>query len=455
VASSLSELDYSILQQCMHCGMCLPTCPTYDATKRERNSPRGRIALMREIADEALTPSVEFAQEMSYCLGCLACQTACPAGVQYGQLLETARAEVEHWGINDSALRNFWRTLTLRVLFMNPGLLRFAGLLLRLYQRSGAESLVRRLGLTRLLPANLRRLEPQTPQIAPCFSDELISKNESPATKLASGNSEGATGKRVALLTGCVQDLVFSDINRDTADVLLANGHAVFTPPSQPCCGSLHAHNGEHMLAAELARRMLDLIPPGDFDAIITNAGGCGSHLRQYTTLLADDPDYAERARLWDSKIRDIHEWLLEAGFRKPSASPFEEPTAVTYHDSCHLAHGQKVVRQPRELIESIPGLQLVELPEASWCCGSAGVYNITQPEQSASLLARKISNISSTVRKSGVRLLAQANPGCHLQIQRGLREAGIPVAVTQPVSLLARAYRRESDTHANHKQSC
>lgn len=424
----------------MHCGMCLPTCPTYDATKRERNSPRGRIALMRGVADGALKPSHEFAEEMSYCLGCLACQTACPAGVQYGQLLETARAEVEHWGIKDSPARTFWRTLTLRVLFMNPALLRVAGRLLRLYQRSGAESLFRRLGLTRILPANLRRLEPQTPQIAQSFSNELISENEHP-----SNVSKESPSKRVALLTGCVQDLVFSDINRDTADVLLANGYAVFTHPEQPCCGSLHAHNGEHELAAELARRMIDLISPSNVDAIITNAGGCGSHLRQYTSLLAHDPDYAERARLWDSKVRDIHEWLLESGFRKPSAWPFDEQTTLTYHDSCHLAHGQKVVRQPRELLEGIPGLKLVELPEASWCCGSAGVYNITQPEQSASLLARKISNIAKTASKSNVTLLAQSNPGCHLQIQRGLREANIPVKVTQPVSLLARAYRRES----------
>ena len=452
MASSLSELDYSILQQCMHCGMCLPTCPTYDATKRERNSPRGRIALMRSVADGALKPSSEFAEEMSYCLGCLACQTACPAGVQYGQLLETARAEVEHWGLKASPMRAFWRTLTLRVLFMNPALLRTAGRLLRIYQQSGAESLFRRLGLTRLLPADLRRLEPQTPQIAQCFSNELISENEHPSTGFT---SKAAPGKRVALLTGCVQDLVFSDINRDTADVLLANGYSVFTPPEQPCCGSLHAHNGEHQLAAQLARRMIDLIPPGDVDAIITNAGGCGSHLRQYAALLADDPEYVERAQLWDSKVRDIHEWLLEAGFRKPSTGPSEEQTAVTYHDSCHLAHGQRVVRQPRDLLAGIPNLKLIELPEASWCCGSAGVYNITQPEQSASLLARKISNIERTVNKSGVTLLAQSNPGCHLQIQRGLREANIPVTVTQPVSLLARAYRRESGANLKEKEPC
>jgi glycolate oxidase iron-sulfur subunit len=309
-----------------------------------------------------------------------------------------------------------------------------------LYQQTGAQFLVRQLGLTRLLPGNLRRLEPQTPEIAEAFSNQLIEENEEPPRK-------DRPPRRVALLTGCVQDLVFSGINRDTADVLLANGCSVHTPPIQPCCGSLHAHNGEHELAASLARRMIDLLPPDDFDAIITNAGGCGSHLRQYTALLAGDPVYAERARSWDRKIRDIHEWLLETGFRTPNASPCETPETVTYHDSCHLAHGQKVARQPRELLRGIPGIELVELAEASWCCGSAGVYNITQPEQSAALLARKVSNIQKAATKSGVTLLAQSNPGCHLQIQRGLREAGIRVAVTQPVSLLAQAYRRESAT--------
>jgi glycolate oxidase iron-sulfur subunit len=201
-------------------------------------------------------------------------------------------------------------------------------------------------------------------------------------------------------------------------------------------------------LAATLARRLIDLLPPERFDAIITNAGGCGSHLRHYAELLSDDPEYAERARVWDAKIRDIHEWLLEIGFRTPEASPFEQEVTVTYHDSCHLVHGQKVSVQPRELLRRIPRATLKELPEAAWCCGSAGVYNITQPEQSADLLKRKVGHIQST----GADFLAQSNPGCHLQIARGLKEAGSLVQVTQPVSLLAQAYRRErlgvNETH-------
>ncbi|MFM7209049.1 MAG: (Fe-S)-binding protein [Verrucomicrobiota bacterium] len=426
--ASLKSLDYSVLQQCMHCGMCLPACPTYDATKKERHSPRGRIALMRAVADDELKLTPAFADEMSYCLGCLACQTACPAGVDYSNLLETARAEVAASGINRTVTSRFWRAVTIRGLFMNPRLLRIAGRLLRLYQRLGLQTAFRRIGLTRLLPADLRRLEPQCPTVSPKFSHELIRPVELPAKKQ----------HRVALLTGCVQDLTFSDVNRDTADVLLANGCEVVTPPVQPCCGSLHAHNGEPGPARTLARRMIDLFPPSQFDAIITNAGGCGNHLRHYGQLLADDPAYAARAKEWDAKVKDVHEWLLEKGCVAPRAGLGD--LTVTYHDSCHLTHGQKVTRQPRDLLRLIPGLRLVELPEANWCCGSAGVYNITQPEQSEQLLVRKVGHVIST----GATVLATANPGCHLQIERGLRQAGSPVTLLQPVTLLARAYRKE-----------
>jgi len=426
---SLKLLDYSILQQCMHCGMCLPACPTYDATKKERHSPRGRIALMRAVADDELKLTPAFADEMSYCLGCLACQTACPAGVDYSNLLETARTEVQSAGLNRTFTSRFWRTVTIRGLFMRPRLLRFAGRLLWLYQRLGLQTAFRKTGLTRLLPKDLRRLEPQCPTVGTRFSHQLIRPVETPAKKT----------RRVALLTGCVQDLVFADINRDTADVLLANGCEVHTPAVQPCCGSLHAHNGEAEAAQTLAKRMIDLFPPSQFDAIITNAGGCGNHLRHYGTLLADDPAYAPLAKLWDSRLRDIHEWMMENGCRTPQAGLGD--LTVTYHDSCHLTHGQKVTKQPRELLKLIPGLKLVELPEANWCCGSAGIYNITQPEQSEQLLVRKIGHVIGT----GASVLATANPGCHLQIERGLRQAGSPVALLQPVTLLARAYRAES----------
>jgi glycolate oxidase iron-sulfur subunit len=432
VAASLKSLDFSVLQQCMHCGMCLPTCPTYDATLRERNSPRGRIALMRAVAEDEIPVSAEFAEEMSYCLGCLACQTACPAGVDYAELFETARADIERSGVNEGPVRSFWRWLTLEQLFMHPRLLRFFGSGLRFYQRSGVEKAVRKFGLWRLLPKDLRRLEPQTPRMSPAFSHQLIAERESP---------QGETRYRVALLTGCVQDLAFADINRDTADVLLVNGCDVHTPPVQPCCGSLHGHNGERALSRTLARRMIELLPPENYDAIITNAGGCGSHLRHYGRLLGDDPIYSARAHLWDTKVRDIHEWLTEIGCRAPTAAPFSVSARLTYHDSCHLTHGQRITQQPRDLLRLLPGIEISELPESNWCCGSAGIYNITQPEQSDALLKRKIENI----RASGATVVATANPGCQLQVARGLVAVGAPVEVLHPVSILAKAYRNES----------
>jgi len=429
--ATLRSLDYSILQQCMRCGMCLPTCPTYDATKKERHSPRGRIALMRAIADGDLEVTHVFADEMSYCLGCLACQTACPAGVDYTELFETARSDAERSAVNATAARSFWRWLSLAVLFRRPRALRFAGRVMRVYQRSGLEAAVRTFGLTMFLPPSLRRVEPQAPRVAPRFSNRLIAPHETPG---------GDARYRVALLTGCIQDLVFPGVNRDTADVLLANGCAVDTPPVQPCCGSLHAHNGELDLARGLARRLIDLLPPNRYDAIITNAGGCGSHLKRYGHLLERDTTYAAAAREWDRKVKDVSEWLAQIGFRPPRARPLSDNVTVTYHDSCHLAHGQKVTAQPRTLLQDLPGVALVDLPESTWCCGSAGVYAITQPAQAEALLHRKVDN----VRRTRADVLATANPGCHLQIARGLGDAGVEMPVFHPVSLLAMAYRRE-----------
>ena len=420
----------------MHCGLCLPTCPTYDATKVERNSPRGRISLMRAIADGQLEATKTFADEMYFCLGCLACQTACPAGVNYAELFEHARAEAEQSGALKSPKRNAIRAFTLRWLFMDLRRLRFVSRILRAYQRLGLQSLVRRSGVLKLFPRRLRELEAMTPEIQPRFSADLIA----PMTP--------AIGKkrfRVAMLTGCAQDPIFSNVNRDTVEVLARNGCEVVTPNAQSCCGSLHAHNGEWTLAQELARRNLEQFPPGQFDAIITNAGGCGSHLKHFSKLLADDPAFRDRAELWDKKVKDIHEWLVEIGIEPGPPIPKSDPQAssalVTYHDSCHLCHGQKITAQPRELLRAIPGLQLIDLPESSWCCGSAGIYNITQPEMAGELLRRKLGHLKST----GAEVIATANPGCLLQIINGAREAGLPLRVVHPITLLAEAYRRHS----------
>ena len=452
--SHLKDLDYSVVQQCMHCGLCLPTCPTYDATKLERHSPRGRISLMRAIADGELEATKTFGEEMYFCLGCLACQTACPAGVNYAELFEHARAEVEDSGALKSPKRNIIRAFTLNWLFMDLARLQLAGRFLRLWQQLGLQTLVRRSGVLKLLPQRLRELEAATPEIQPQFSADLIA----PITPTA-----GEKKYRVAMLTGCAQDLIFSNVNRDTVEVLARNACEVVTPPEQSCCGSLHAHNGEWTLAQQLARRNIDQFPPEQFDAIITNAGGCGSHLKHYAKFLADDPTYQKRAELWDTKVKDIHEWLVEIGIQSPSihrSSPRREAHSskpeidqslltwaateslvVTYHESCHLCHGQKISSQPRQLLRAISNLKLVELPEANWCCGSAGIYNLTQPEMAGELLERKLKHIQST----GALTVATGNPGCLLQLVNGAAQRGMKLRVVHPITLLAEAYRQSA----------
>jgi glycolate oxidase iron-sulfur subunit len=486
---NLATLDYSVLQQCMHCGLCLPACPTYVETGHERNSPRGRISLMRAVADGELETTRGFADEMSYCLGCLACTTACPAGVDYTTLLETARAHAEQSGIAASPKRNFVRWFTLRFLFTRPRALRAAGRWLWFYQASGLQMFTRRLKLTAVLPRSLRELEPQTPPVARHFSDALIAEVERPkisntesaentenkikeSSSVVSAPSVFKKNYRVAVLTGCVQDLVFSAINRATVDVLLANGCEVVTPRAQACCGSLHAHNGDLETARQLARRQLAAINPTDFDAIVTNAAGCGSHLKHYDRLLAGESVYEDRARQWSRKVKDISEFLVEINFRPPAERPTpnaqhptfkvghsgvrtwalgvgcsmsdvrdtSRPMVVTYHEACHLCHGQKISAQPREILRKIPGLELRECSEAAWCCGSAGIYNITQPETSAWLQQRKLGHLRAT----GASIVATANPGCHIQLENGFRRAGEKVEIIHPVVLLARAYAAE-----------
>jgi glycolate oxidase iron-sulfur subunit len=429
----LKKMDYSVVQQCMHCGMCLPTCPTYQETLDEKNSPRGRIAWMRAIADERLPLDKDFGDEMYYCLGCLACVSACPAGVDYPKLFEAARADVEDAGVLPGKTRQFWRWFTLRFLFLHPRRLRFVGFSLRLWQRSGGEALFRRLRLNRLLPQPFRRLEPRSPRIAGQFSDALIA----PVTP-ARPEERG----KVGFLTGCIQDLVYSEVNRDSVSVLSAFGFTVITPRQQVCCGSLHGHNGDMEAARELARRTIDSFDLGEVDFIVSNAGGCGSHLRHYGPLLANDPNYAERAKIWDSKVRDIHELLAATPFPgNPPKQGSAVPVVATYHDSCHLRHGQKVAGAPRLLLDRVSGFQWVPLPEADWCCGSAGIYSITQPDQSEKLLQRKLDWIEAT----GAKVLATANPGCHLQLENGARERGLAIRVVHPMTLLAESLARNS----------
>jgi glycolate oxidase iron-sulfur subunit len=434
----LRGLDYTVLQKCIHCGFCLPSCPTYDATKKETSSPRGRIAMMRAVADGTIEASAAFAQEMYFCLGCLACQTACPAGVDFAQLIEMGRAESERARVLATPRRDFFRALALQWLFVKPARLRFVARLLRLDQSLGFSA-----AISRFLPKRIRELQAMQPKICRKFSFQLIDEIEKPGAARGAGRDSlpGSGGFKVGLLTGCVQDVAFSDVNRDTVDVLLANGCEVLTPRAQGCCGSLMAHNGELELAKKLARQNLEAFDIERLDAIIVNAAGCGSHMKHYDRLLAGDAVYAERAKIWCAKVKDISEFLVEIGFRKPKAPrQGAPPAAIAYHEACHLVHGQKIGAQPRAVLASLAHSRLVELPEADWCCGSAGIYNITQPEMAAQLQQRKIDHILST----GASIVATANPGCVIQIVSGLKRRGINIRVAHPVTLLAEAYRAE-----------
>ncbi|MBT5832765.1 MAG: (Fe-S)-binding protein [Candidatus Latescibacteria bacterium] len=413
----------------MHCGMCLPTCPTYDATLNERSSPRGRIAMMRAIADDRLEVSKTFADEMYFCLGCLACQSACPAGVDYTNLFEHARAEIERVGILETPKRTRIRNFALKTLFTSPSKLRFLGRLMRIYQATGLQTAIRKSGFLRLLPKSLRELEPLTPTISPKFTQAHFKQ-------LPNSHS---TKYRVGLISGCIQDIAFSEINADTIYVLQKNECEVVLPQAQVCCGSLHGHNGEIETAKELARKNIDAFNAETFDVIITNAGGCGSHLKQYDHLLSDDPNYAQRAKTWSSKVKDIHEFLVEIDFQPPKKNGGLQ--SVTYHASCHLSHGQKIKTQPIQILKSIPGIDFKELIESEWCCGSAGIYNITQPEMSMKLLDRKMNHIKST----GTHVVATANPGCMVQIDHGTERCDTPIQIKHPITLLANAYRSES----------
>lgn len=462
----LQTMDYSVVQQCMHCGLCLPTCPTYVETGRERNSPRGRIALMRAVADGDLPLSKEFAEELDYCVGCLACQTACPAGVEYVQLLENGRAAGEQAGLLDTPMRSVYRWAGMKLLMTRPWLLRLVARGVAIQQKPWIRSTLYKIGAMRLAPKTLRDLEPQAPPIDLPFSDARIAPVETPPSHCWKGRPRA----RVAVLTGCVQDISFARVNRATVDALLAAGCEVVTPRNQSCCGSLHAHNGEVDTAKEMARRTLDAFtrPPyrlESLDAVISNAGGCGSHLKHYANLLSDDPEYAERAKAWDAKVRDVQEYVYdvmassqspEAGETQPlsrlekllSGAINGEPTTgvvggtkkprLIYDASCHLCHGQSVVNQPVELLKALPGYEYVPLAESDWCCGAAGVYTITQPDQAGKLLDRKLGHIKAAAPD----VIATANPGCMHQLNLACQadESLRHVRVVHPMELLAEA---------------
>ena len=412
------------VNQCVHCGLCLAYCPTFSELGTEMDSPRGRIFLIKSLAEGRIGLSESTARHLSLCLDCRACETVCPAGVPYGRLIEAAKAEIEHrrpGGVG----RRLFRWVNLGLLLKHPSLLRLAAGGLRAYQASGLQALVRRSGLVRLLPGTLPAFEALAPVMPPAAQRAPL-----PAVTPA----EGTRRARVALLTGCVQSVVFGEHNRATARVLAKNGVEVVAPPSQGCCGALNAHGGDHAGALDLARQTIDTFERETVDAVIVNTSGCGAHLKGYGALLENDSAYAERARRFAATVQDISEFLAREPLRGPRL-PVE--LTVAYHDPCHVVHGQKIRQQPRALLAQVPGLRVVPLTESDWCCGSAGIYNLTEPEMAERLLRRKVDHVLA----SGAEALVTANPGCILQIDKGLRERGARVPVLHIVELLDRAY--------------
>jgi glycolate oxidase iron-sulfur subunit len=410
-----------LLADCVHCGFCLPTCPTYAVWGVEMDSPRGRIWLMKAGLEGEVEMDRTFVQHFDQCLGCMACVTACPSGVQYDELIESTRAQIE---------RNFTRSPRERALralifslFPYPRRLRIAGLLGWVYQRLRIGVLIRAIGLFNRLPAEIQSLESLLPDVSPRAMHQRLPEH------LA---AIGPPRRRVGLLTGCVQSVYFGDVNAATARVLALEGCDVVTPRAQGCCGALNVHAGRDEHARAFARDTIATFEAADVDTVVINAAGCGSTLKEYDKLLADDPQWASRAAAFTAKVRDITELLDELG---PQAPRHPITARVAYHDACHLAHAQKVRAQPRRQLSAIPGLEVLDIPEPEICCGSAGIYNLVMPEPAAELGRRKAANVASTRPD----VIATGNPGCLLQIRRHL-DADIPVL--HPVQLIDASLR-------------
>jgi len=410
-----------IINKCVHCGFCLPTCPTYALWGEEMDSPRGRIYLMKMAAEGTATMNPTWVGHFDACLGCVACMTACPSGVDYGKLIEATRAQIER-NYPRSASEKFFRRVLLRSV-TNPA--RLATLLfpVRVYQKSGLQTLARKTGLLNLLPKQFRSAEALLP---PITSNGTLPRIIS---------ARGEKRRRVGMLTGCVQRVMFSGVNSATARVLAAEGCEVVVPAGQECCGALMVHAGEEQQAQELARKTIRAFEAAQVDTIVINAAGCGSTMKDYGHLLRDDPQFADRAGQFAAKCKDISELLAEL---EPRAPRHPLPLRVAYHDACHLQHAQQIRTQPRSLMKQIPGLELKEIPEAAICCGSAGIYNLVQPDAAQELGDRKAANISALQPQ----VVVTGNPGCILQIRSALKRKGINIPVLHTIELLDASIR-------------
>jgi glycolate oxidase iron-sulfur subunit len=410
-----------IIDTCVHCGFCLPVCPTYVLWGQEMDSPRGRIYLMKMASEGAATLNPQWISHMDSCLGCVACTTVCPSGVDYGKLIEATRAQIERQGTRSWIEKLFRRFLF--ETFTRPDRLRLLRWPLLAYQRSGLQALIRGTGVLKLLPKKMQALEMLLPKLG---------ANEKVA---AVTPAQGIRQRRVGLLLGCVQREFFPQVNAATARVLAAEGFEVIAPQEQTCCGALLAHGGQEAEAMEFARKTIEAFERAGGDTIVTNAAGCGSNVKEYGHLLRDDPQYAERAQRFSAKCKDVTELLAPL---EPRAKRHPLNLRVAFHDSCHLQHAQGVRVQPRQLLSQIPGLQLEEIAEGPICCGSAGIYNLVQPDAANELGDRKARLIAPLQAD----VIATGNPGCLLQLQSSLKRNSYNTPVVHTIQLLDASIR-------------
>lgn len=413
------------ISACIHCGLCLDKCPTYRTLGVEMDSPRGRVYLIKAVNEARLAMTPNFVEHMYLCLDCRACETACPSNVQFGDLMERARGQIERH-VPRSWRERWIRRLVFRELFPYPWRLAQLFGAIRWYQRLGLQATLRRLRLFDLLPERLRRMEAMLPW--------LPWRSFTRATpEVVQG--EAPINGRVGFFSGCVMDHLFADVHHATQRVLQINGYDIWTSPPQVCCGALHMHAGERDIARQLARRNIVAFERQGLDAIVNNAAGCGAQLKAYGELLQDDAEFAERAQRFSDKVQDISECLARAPLRGPLGPV---PKRVAYDDPCHLLHAQGVQHAPRALLQQIPALQLVPVTDADFCCGAAGIYNITHYDLSMQILARKMDHLKAAHPD----IITTGNPGCMMQLRTGVARAKLKIPVLHPIELLDMAYQ-------------
>lgn len=416
--------DRSILSTCVHCGLCLNECPTYRVLRVEMDSPRGRIQLIDAVHDGRMAlDSPAFLRHTFQCLDCRGCETACPSGVKYGALIESVRAQTVQAKLLPTRRRI--AQAVLRLVFPRPKLLRLAARGLWVYQQTGLQALVRRLGVLRLIAPSLAAVEALSPPVSNRFLQ---------AADLRFVPAYGERRHSVAFITGCIMSVSFAEAHRASVRVLARNGCDVHIPEHQSCCGALHVHGGDLETARDLARRNIDAFDSADYEAIIINSAGCGSTLKEYGELLADDPRYAARAHAFAERVRDFSEFLAEIGAEPPAGAV---KARVIYQDACHLVHAQGVSQQPRDLLAAVPGVELVEMENPTVCCGAAGLYSVTDTDISLAILEQRLDAIEAT----GAKVIVSANPGCLLHIQSGARRRGLDLTVMHVAEFLDKAY--------------